>query len=532
MKISFGTIVFIILGFAPFTSSYINKGIPRVQLEEDSLEIEIDSTTGLSMKSLFGSDYEKKITSYQLQGLSPCIAQNPFLTLKDLYTYKDEELSIIDFTILDENIFYITFNQLKSINSMVPAYDPTQKAINLVDISSHYFSYINAFKLGNDDIIIFLSNEKKNLSYLIIDQATKKVSPISTTENYFEEFTDDMKMAVLENYVLIPAGKKGVVVYVYNITEKILVYKGILKQLKDARDIVLKRSQIRNSIVAIVADYEQGLITLDIAENTIDEHLEYDIVAEIADAKREFINAKFVTMFKNDNEDNLLLITDAVDGSSKYILLTVDLGNIIDIMYYQIKLIDGVDNFGDSGEGFFSVILPNSVMIIKANQLSSSIMGYITKPGVNNAKLLKLSDSVDPYVIYGHKNEIVAVQLKNSGGFLLCQTPSIPKTYKFNVLGSAKSCRVLSRTLDRCYYDLALTIDIVDYKELNKLKTLGIIVGSIAAVLVILIAIILTIYCCKFRSAKKKYFMLLKDTNRTNDQEMPAEKNMEFKAAS
>ena len=219
---------------------------------------------------------------------------------------------------------------------------------------------------------------------------------------------------------------------------------------------------------------------------------------------KEFIKAKSVTMATTEERDTVILIIDALGGSSKYVALNLTIGDTINLNYDQIRLIDGVANYGDSNEDYASIIMYNSVMIIKITQEGESMIGYVNSQDVNNAKLLKLQDGFTTWLVHSRGKEIIITDLRGSSGFLFCQSNEEVQSYNFFVLGQAKNCKNPSdgQTLSNCYYEMEIELHVVDKESLDDLKFLAIIVGIVVGVLVVIIGIIIAFICRKYSITK------------------------------
>eukprot|EP00826_Nyctotherus_ovalis_P007082 TRINITY_DN11746_c0_g1_i6.p1 TRINITY_DN11746_c0_g1~~TRINITY_DN11746_c0_g1_i6.p1 ORF type:complete len:514 (+),score=128.01 TRINITY_DN11746_c0_g1_i6:135-1676(+) len=473
------------------TLAFIDIGIPRIKVEDQNFEADVKSTSVWSMSSLFGRAAASQISSYQLEGWSSCLVQNPHLGLKNLYTY-NESTEILDFSIVNGQIYYLTKNSVKMLGISAPIKKSNQMGTVIKEVEG--FSYLHVLTVDNDKLLIFLKSWNESLSYMTVEQ-NEVVSEIFTTESYFGEFTDTMQMKLYENFVMIPAGKNGLLVYKYDTGAMKLEYKGKLIETGDIRDFALTYSESRNSLVVLIADYEQGLIIMDVDKSTLGES---KVEAVEVDKKEELINIKSVLLFDDDGKDKLLVIVDAMGGSSKYAILSLELGENIGLSFMQMRLIDGVASFGDYNRGFVSVIMPNSIMISKVTYEGDSMVAYLNYYSVNNAKITKMPNHVNPCLLYSYKSQLVATKIVANDGYLICQTDERTGTSKFSVLGQAKNCRVNMRTIDNCYYDKAISLHIVDKASLSKLLIVLIVLGTVMGVLLIGLVVILVIACRKY----------------------------------
>eukprot|EP00826_Nyctotherus_ovalis_P054104 TRINITY_DN7066_c0_g1_i11.p1 TRINITY_DN7066_c0_g1~~TRINITY_DN7066_c0_g1_i11.p1 ORF type:complete len:383 (+),score=59.65 TRINITY_DN7066_c0_g1_i11:1-1149(+) len=342
------------------------------------------------------------------------------------------------------------------------------------------------------DVAIFLKGAGNTLSYVIITR-DNEVKPIQKMLDLFGEFSDDMRMMACGNLVFIPAGTKGILIFEYSNSSFTRIKT--LNNVKDARDLTLKRLHTDSELLIIAADYQEGLaaFTMNLQSKDIG----------VTNVTKEFVKAKSISMVPRGENDTLLLIVDALGGSSKYVVLSLDV-KFMEMSYDQIRLLDGVVHYGDITEEYASIIMDNSVMVLKILQEEDSMVGYINSHGVNNAKLLKLDDETS-WLIHSRSNEILITDFIANSGFLICRLGAEARPYNFTVLGQSKNCRLENgMTLLNCYYSAQVVLNVVDKESLNSLIHIVIVMSVSILVAVVIIVLVMIFYYFKYKRTQEE----------------------------
>eukprot|EP00826_Nyctotherus_ovalis_P008310 TRINITY_DN12146_c0_g2_i9.p1 TRINITY_DN12146_c0_g2~~TRINITY_DN12146_c0_g2_i9.p1 ORF type:complete len:510 (+),score=126.75 TRINITY_DN12146_c0_g2_i9:83-1612(+) len=477
--------LFFISTCIPAISLYGHRKIP---VAAAILEAEVESTGVWSMKSIFGQSMSNRISSYMLEENTPCLVQNPHLALKNSHTY-EESSEVHDFSIVDDTVYYVTGTSVYSLNIFDLARGKAQRGTTVLRFTEGSYTYLHALKLPNSDVIIFLKGTEPFLSYIIVTK-DNETRPIETTYEMFAKFTEEMRMVIYDNYVFIPAGTNGIVLYRYNPAAHILTYVHSFNNMQDARDLAIKPLKDKSELLIVVADYEEGLVTFTVSGEELN--------AGARTVTKEFVKAKSVSMVPRGEDETLLIIMDALGGASKYVVLSLNVESM-KMQYEQIRLLDGVVHYGDITDEYASIIMDNSVMVLKILQEEDAMVGYINSQGVSNAKLFK-SGQESNWVVHSRKNEIIVADLIASSGFLICRTGVKARSYNFTIYGHSKNCRLEDQTILNCYYTAAVVVNVVNKESLNTIILTAIIV---AVAILIIVAFIVLITVNHYRKYKR-----------------------------
>jgi len=483
--------IWILLLFNSYALAFLTRGYDQLPIAKIVIEANVNSPLLWSMKSIFGSDLSNKISAYYINGDSPCFAQSPYLTLKNFLVY-EEQSEIYDFAIVDSTIYYLTDTKIFSLNLLDHAYKRFNKGTELISFNPGSFTYLYAFKLPNSDVAIFVKGSEPDFFY-IIHSKEGEMRTIRLALGLFSGFTGDMRVIMHENYIFIPAGTSGVIMYRYIEDTKRFIHMMAFNDLKDARDVAVKSLVDKKKLLLIVADYEKGLVTF-----TIDlKNYNFSKTNVI----EEFVKAKSISMIPENKNDRLLIIMDALGGASRYVVLSLNT-NTMEMNYDQIRLLDGVVHYGDITNEYASIIMDNSVMVLNILHQEDTMVGYINSQGVNNAKLLEL-DYGGIYLIYSRSNEIFMADVIANSGYLICRPEIKTKLYNFTILGQAKNCKTEDgKALLNCYYTASIKLTIVDKDSLKSLIFIGVIIGVAVIIFTLFIMAIITSYYRKYKKMK------------------------------
>jgi len=483
--------IWILLLLNSYALAFLTRGYDQIRIAEIVMEASVSSASLWSMRSIFGLDVSNKISAYHINGDSPCFAQNPYLTLKNFLVY-EEQSEIYDFAIVDNIIYYLTDTKIFSLDLVDYTYKRFNKGTELISFNPGSFIYLYAFKLPNSDVAIFVKGSEPDFFYIIHTKGGE-TKAIRLALGLFSGFTGDMRVVMYENYVFIPAGTSGIIMYRYIEEANRFVQMMVFNDLKDPRDVAVKNLVDKNKLLVIVADYEKGLVTF-----TID--LKSYSFSK-TNVTEEFVKAKSISMIPKDDNDTLLIIMDALGGSSKYVVLSLNT-NTMEMNYDQIRLLDGVVHYGDITNEYASIIMENSVMVLNILHQEDSMVGYINSQGVNNAKLLEVEYG-GIFLVYGRSNEILIADVVANSGYLICRPETKSKSYNFTILGQGKNCKTEdSKTLSNCYYTAKATLNIVDKDSLKSLILIGVIIGIAVVIFTLFTMAIIMSYYRKYKKMK------------------------------
>lgn len=480
-------LLFFISSCIPAISLYGHRKIP---IAAAILEAEVESTAVWSMKSIFGQSMSNRISSYMLEDNTPCLVQNPHLALKNSHVY-EESSAVHDFSIVDDMVYYVTGTSVHSLNVFDLARGKAERAAAVLGFTEGSYTYLHALKLPNSDVIIFLKGTEAFLSYIVITKDGEKTE-VETTYELFAKFTEEMRMVAHDNYVFVPAGTNGIVLYRYNPSTRLLVYVHSFNNVQDARDLALKPLKDKSELLIVVADYEEGLVTFTASGEELN--------AGAKSVTKEFVKAKSVSMVPRGEDETLLIIMDALGGASKYMVLSLNVESMR-MQYEQIRLLDGVVHYGDITDEYASIIMDNSVMVLKILQEEDTMVGYINSQGVSNAKLFR-SGQERNWVIHSRRNEIIVADLVASSGFLICRTGVKARSHNFTIFGQSKNCRLEDQTVLNCYYTAAVIVNVVNKESLNTIILIAVIVGVAILIIVVFIVVIMVNHYRKYRRIK------------------------------
>jgi hypothetical protein len=204
------TWIFLLLNY--YISALLTYGYRQIPIAEAVIEGGTNSASIWSMKSIFGSTVSNKISTYHIDGDTPCFTQNPYLVLKNSLIY-EEQSEIYDFSIIDHTIYYLTESKVFSLSVINYLNEKVKKGTEVAVFAPNSFTYLHALKLPNSDIAILLKGSEPTFSYIVLTKG--EVKPIQQTLGLFAGFNEDMRIVMYENYVFIPAGANGIIMYRY-----------------------------------------------------------------------------------------------------------------------------------------------------------------------------------------------------------------------------------------------------------------------------------------------------------------------------
>ena len=320
----------IILSFL-FIQSLANN-VPRIKLESKELECALNTNNAWSLDTIFDFPIKEKpiIDSYNIEGSSPCIIQDPYLSLRELFMYADTK-EIKDFDITDYHIYYVADNKIYRADLYKILDNEVDEANVVFSFDSSDFTYMSVYNFKNQDIIFLKDNEFK--FYYLFDVLNKNPT-LKIIPEQFPKFTDQMKLTFYKDLIFVPTGTDGIYIYKYSESTSKIKLEKILTLADDAQDIALK--EVNGKIFAVIADYNQGMISFNLDLNTYTE--------SNVKVWKEFIKIKSVVWTASELENKLLLVIDGLGVVTKFSILLLNLESEFKFSYDQIKLMDGLAN--------------------------------------------------------------------------------------------------------------------------------------------------------------------------------------------
>eukprot|EP00826_Nyctotherus_ovalis_P054775 TRINITY_DN7201_c0_g1_i15.p1 TRINITY_DN7201_c0_g1~~TRINITY_DN7201_c0_g1_i15.p1 ORF type:complete len:407 (-),score=89.65 TRINITY_DN7201_c0_g1_i15:22-1242(-) len=317
----------------------------------------------------------KKISSLQLEGLSPCIVNDPSLMLSVSFFHTDE-LDILDFTTVDTSLYYTTEKGVYRVQ--VHDRNMSEHLVKVASVGKEQYEFIEGFKLPASKVLLILKGKIK-FTYVIVENQGIAESEVKSIDDSFEEFSEDMKLTMIGDFLLIPAKNKGLYLYRYNAESNLLEHAKTFLEGKNVRDITAKPGPITNKIAGYLCDPDKGIASYEIDIKTME--------MRQSDYMKEFIGAKVVNWILYEGDNKLFTVLEGLRNSAKAIILSINLKNLTDMTYDSIKLVDGSPRYGNAGNQYTSVIMANSIFLMETNKKGDSMYRYFNIEGINHAKI-------------------------------------------------------------------------------------------------------------------------------------------------
>lgn len=257
------------------------------------------------------------------------------------------------------------------------------------------YEYIDGFTLSNSKVLLVLKGKEPQFSYVITTNTEKVDTNIRKLES-FENFTEDMKVTVINDYLLIPAKNKGFLMYQYIPNENILKHIKTFSEIP-IDDITVSLHSTKKKIVDYLCDSNKG-----IASYTIDTETNEITYGEFIE---EFIGAKTVNWILCEEDNKLLVILEGMEDSAKVIILSINLRNLAALKYGNIRLLDGSPRYGSAGYQYTSIVMPNSIFVTETIKKSDSMHRYFNIEGIDHAKTYNKGS--ESWMIYATEDKIV-----------------------------------------------------------------------------------------------------------------------------
>lgn len=424
---------------------------------------------------------EKRINSFRVEGSSPCTVNDPALLLSTTL-YLEDDLEILDFAVVDNNVYYVTEDGVFRVDARKE--DMIESLTKIASATDERFSYIEGFKLSDGKVLLMLKGANSQFAYVVTASTNIDESKVSYIGGTFDTFADDMKLTVVNDHLFIPARTRGIHVHVYDRPTRSLRHLKTFSSI-DVQDITAV-SGGKDKIVGYLCDFRSGIAS-------------YELNLESMEMTRsafmeEFVGTRTVSWISHAENNKLLVVQEGLHGSGKVAVLSVNMQNLTDLKYDSIRLLDGTPRYGNAGRQYTSIVMPYSVFIMENNEKSDSMYKYINIENVSHARIY--SNGEHSWLISAFDNQIIGTYIFKHDGFLVCEVESEIKNNEFFILGHSHVCGVDENNvaIRSCYYRVNVTLKLwsTPYHEvIAKYEFTGLV-----AILAAFALIVVLMVCC------------------------------------
>eukprot|EP00826_Nyctotherus_ovalis_P022091 TRINITY_DN17236_c0_g1_i10.p1 TRINITY_DN17236_c0_g1~~TRINITY_DN17236_c0_g1_i10.p1 ORF type:complete len:519 (+),score=114.98 TRINITY_DN17236_c0_g1_i10:174-1730(+) len=449
------------------------------------LQVSPNSSSSWDLADLFASKNstnaikEKRISSFRVEGPSPCTVDDPALLLSAML-FLEDDLEILDFATVDNNLYYVTEDGIYRVDAREG--DMIESLTKIASIIDERFSYIEAFKLSDGRVLLMLKGVSSQFAYVVTSRTNIGEPKISYIGGSFDTFTEDMKLTMVSDHLLIPAKTKGIYLYAYERPTRSLRHLKTFSSI-DIQDITAAPSS-KDRIVGYLCDFRNGIAPYELNLESMEmNHREF---------MEEFIGAKTVSWISHAKDDKLLVIQEGLYGSGKVAVLSINLQNLTDLKYDNIRLLDGTPRYGNAGNQYTSIVMPYSVFVMENNEKSDSMYKYFNIENVSHAKIY--NNGEHSWLISAFDNQIIGTYIFRHDGFLVCEVESNIKNNEFFILGHSHVCGADENNvaIKSCYYRVNVTLQLwsKSYHEvIAKYEFTGLIIILVAFALIVALVV-------------------------------------------
>ena len=416
------------------------KSIPVISLNEQVLQIPSNIATVWDLQSFFTSSeiHIGEIISYNITDESPCVIEESDTFFEESESYTNG-YNIQSYDVINTDLYFLSGYKIYRFD--IPNLGKRDLEIKkVIDIAPYNFSYMKVRKLPNDDIIFLLMSEDSELFYMGYNTTKGEQYSMQSIDIPFKAFNNHMKIGIYEEYIFIPAGRKGLFVYKYNKDTKVLDHVKNFDFVYDARDILLEA--VNDKLMGIVADYNKGLITFNLHKTNMDPS---NVIIH-----SQYSKVKSIALISQHGTTKIPMLIHISNKLTKYLTLTLNLDQQIKFSEEQSKLLNGWSNYVDKNNEYAIIIMNNYVTVIDTkNNISRNI------EGVDHVRMEKLNEHMDRLIgIDGSK--IVLMKMPSRKSILLCHEGE--KNYTFTILGRSDKCRLVSGPDSEGYCDYSVHV--------------------------------------------------------------------------
>jgi len=231
-----------------------------------------------------------------------------------------DDNDIVDFTTVESYLYYTTKKQVYKTY----IHDEYDKILRVANNNDEAFDYVEPFKLPNNKVLLILKGASPQFSYIVTSETRISKKITETLDESFEEFTEDMKLTMSGNHLLIPAKSKGIYLYTYNSSTNTLEFTKTFTG-NNVNDITAQPNPNSSKIIGYFCDPTKGIASYEL--DTTTNEIEY------GEFIREFIGAKTVNWISHKEDNNLLVILEGLQDTAKIILLSIDLEDLKNLEY-------------------------------------------------------------------------------------------------------------------------------------------------------------------------------------------------------
>jgi hypothetical protein len=443
-------IAWIIFGFVALSAE---NNVPRIPLNEYVVEANPEASTVWSLETIFASRKTKNafISSYRIEGNSPCIIQDGDIFLKEYSSYLDDH-RINDFDIIESTLYYLSEFKVYSIdirklitNEAVAKVEVERKKV--LDIAPYNFSSMRVARFSNNELVFFFLGKGLELFYVPLNLLTNEPYPLSTTDIQLEEINEHTKIITYQDFIFIPSGKQGLLVYKYQTNKKLLQYVKKFDFTANVRDFSLLK--MKNKVLGAIADYSKGLIIFEIQFPSVD--------TQNIQTFSGFIKIKSLELIKKKNKVKVLMLIDHERYTSKYTSIT--LNDNSGFTQDHTKILDGIANYIDSSNDNAVIVMGRSMLVMDIDKEMNNPEGSIWNQMISNAGIYSIKDHGE--LIFGVGDmRFFLTGIMHVKEYLMCNKEINP--YNFTILGRSNDCSQIDST-QSCDYQVK-----AEYKKVEE----------------------------------------------------------------
>jgi len=424
------------------------NNIPRIPLKEYAIEGSPEAATVWSLKTIFTSNKAKDIpiSSYKIEGDSPCTIQNGSIFVKEYSTHFDS-YKINDFAVIDSTLYYLSNFKVYSMDINKLAAKVAVERKKVLDMAPYKFTSMRVANFSNNELVFFFMNKGLELFYVPLEPSSGEAYSLSTTNIQLRDINEHTKITTYKDFIFIPSGRQGLLVYKYDTTKKLLEHIKTFDFTEDVRDFALLK--FGNAVMGAIADYTKGLILFNIKFPSID--------ASDINTYNEFSNVKSLALIKKTNKVKILILFDYTSQISKYTLIT--LNKQYELSQDYTKVLEATSHYLDAYNYNAAIIMSRSISIVDLNEDVNDSKGSIWNQEISNARIHYMKDQGELLFGVGDMKLFLAeiVQIQRH---LVCHKGA--DDYNFTVIGRSTDCSQVGSG-QNCDYQVK-----VEYKVAKK----------------------------------------------------------------
>lgn len=407
-----------LLVFIGFAFLVAGNHVPRLYLGEHILKASPGSSIAWDLDAIFSS-YKLNgslISSYNIEGESPCIIQESNMFVRKPQNSL-ETRKIQDFDLTATELFYLSDFRIYSIKLIDLIKNNEQEPKKVLDITPYNFSIMRVADFSNNDLVLFFMGRGDELFYIPIEPKSGEPFILKSTDIPFYDIREHTKIKVHQDYVFIPAGRQGLFVYKYNIRTHLLEFIKTFDFTTDTRDIFLQA--IDNRQIAIVADYNKGLILFDLnlASMSTSNMKTYE----------EFTSVRSIAAI---DTNKVLMLIDGDDKTTRQVLITLNKDK--GFTHDYTKILEDTANYIDSNSEIVSIVTPKKVVIVGTSKISSIASGHLDYQKSTNVKIRGV-DGFGKWLFGVSNSRLFLAEIVLVKDFLMCYGQ--PEDQRFTILG-------------------------------------------------------------------------------------------------